>query len=196
MPDAHTADKILDLAQSLNAAGQLFHVDGTSRHPHLTIFMSQFATTNIDSYLDHLNRLSIEGPVHASAFGLTLSANGYLEIGYNKSTILESLQRRVAEVANGLWTPSGDPEESGASELENRYERTAGYKLFGDLYRPHITLAAYARVPELTFPPLRDFRAFDFRFDELVVGRTDQYGSVIAVIDRIPLRSKRFGYGP
>jgi hypothetical protein len=185
-PSGNARSNLVRLAKSFAGSGQIFAVDGATRLPHLTILMLNIEEHHREEYISRLRSSPVRGPINCTAYGITFSSNGFVEIGYNKSDELEDLQERTWQLASGLWCPDLRDDEQ-QSPLEREYVSEFGYKLFDDLYRPHVTLAAYDRLNRVSVPEVDDLSAFDFSFDQVSVGLSDQFGSLVRVVDRIPM---------
>lgn len=188
-PPTHTAKEIVALAERLPETEQHFRVDGEKRHPHITAFMGVFAAARVDEIIDRLQHLPGIRPLHCSAYGVTVSSNRYVEIGYNRSADLDILQSSAATAIAGLRMPTADScDDPGMSELEASNQFAYGYKLFGQSFRPHITLAAYRGSTEAILIPItKSFYHLDFVADEITIAQSDDFGSVTRIIERIPL---------
>lgn len=189
VPPDPISERIIALAANLERTDLLFRVDGTTRLPHLTILMSVSTSDRVESYIRSIQELALHGPVPCTANGLRISSNSYVEISYNRSSSLERFQDTVAtKAASKIRTVPIGGDESLLTPEELLNERRHGYKLYGDLYRPHVTLGAYAyaaRVVQL--PLLPNFMDFDFMVKELVIGISDEYGALVEVLDRVAL---------
>jgi len=185
-PPSETVKEVVKLAESLPRQGQRFRVDGRTRHPHLTSFMGTFDSVRLDELLTRLKSLPKVGPLRCNAYGLTISSNYYVEIGYNRNPELDALQVAVAAAIAGMREAGGQV-DVGMSELEIANQQTYGYKLFGEAYRPHITLAAYEECREMTFPAPSTFYHLDFSVNELTIAESDHFGSVIRIIENLAL---------
>lgn len=187
IPSGPVAKEIIELAERLPKHDQRFCVDGVSRVPHLTSFMGNFSLAAVDEIIDRLSQLPPSRPLQLKAYGLTISANQYAEIGYNRTADLERLQSSVATAIAGLRVSDSAAPDPGMSEIEADNQKAYGYKLFGDEYRPHVTLAAYGVGCEIVMPPEKSFYHLDFLAESLYVAESDHLGSVTRIVRRIPL---------
>lgn len=185
LPPPEISSLVVGLAESLDDSDLLFSVDGRTRLPHLTVLMHRIKPDLIPQYITSIRSISALTPFECVAYGLTLSANGYVEIGFNRSGALEKLQRSVYEAVSDLWFTGIDADDSSLSTLERANERKYGYKLFGDLYRPHITLGAYGRKQsDLELPYLSEFSRFNFHANKVTIAESDSYGAVVKILGR------------
>lgn len=187
-PPLGTAREIVALANRLPESGQHFKVDGETRHPHLTSFMGLFSVNQVDELLHRLDSLPKAGRISCSAYGLTVSSNYYFELGYNRTPELDKLQWSVAAAIAALRATDRSRPDPGMSKLETSNRSLYGYKLFGDAYRPHITLASYRERKELYVPTEKSFYQFDFAAQQLTVAESDNFGSVVRILDKIRLQ--------
>lgn len=187
-PPNDVSKAIIQLASSLAHDDLLFAVDGSQRHPHLTVLMQRTKRKYLGDYVSHFRNASLTGPLRCTAYGLTQSSNGYVEIGFNRSDALEKLQQSSYQVVADLWRDDRELTDRNLSLEERANDRRYGYKLFDGQYRPHITLGAYnENRASIALPQLADFHQFDFTASDLTIGVSDHYGALVRIIERIRL---------
>lgn len=188
MPPPDVALSLVKLAGQLPASGRRFVVDGDIRLPHLTLFSAAFPLEDREELLARLARLPRRSSLECISFGVSLTANGYVEVGYNRTTALEELQVAIAATIGGLQAVS----DGGSGEFMSEAERTSshayGHKLFGDPFRPHVTLGAFEPSGEVSLPLQEGFDEFNFIAECLFIGEADGFGAVTGIVHQQSIR--------
>lgn len=175
----HLEGRLVQTAEALPVSGQAFRIDAVVRRPHLTIYMATFDKSRLRGLIETLRSVStmIDLPT-CTAYGLTITAGGYLEVGYYKTSALVELQGRIVEAAG---TFRDGQAERGNSHLESAMGKRYGYKFAGDAFRPHVTLAAY-RTERISDLPSTLPAHYDFSASALALAAVDNLGAIREVL--------------
>jgi 2'-5' RNA ligase len=153
-----------------------FAIDGTVRRAHLTIFMTH-VTNAASAEGMHRALVDVRRDYQAEelrAVAFSVSANGYVEVAYEKSDGLIRLQAAlVAALPQRAETRVVG--ESHLSHGERANLRCFGYEFVGDQFRPHVTLARFDPRARISVPPL-DRAALSFTAERLTLLVADEEG--------------------
>jgi Protein of unknown function (DUF1045) len=186
-PTEVVSELVASVASRLDLLDTDFVVDGAQRGFHLTLYMGMAPADIADpahraelvTLADHL----VGRPaVHCDPVSLSLTANGYLEIAYEKTQALLELQGAVVEALAPLMAaassgPAAVP-EAHLSDTERANLARFGYEFVGDQFRPHITVARFSPSASITLPPFERDR-YRFLARELAAAQADAAGSAI-----------------
>jgi hypothetical protein len=186
-PPAEVARQVADLAASLPTDDSLFKLDGHSRICHLTVFSGSFKSENAAEAIDRISALPAGAPIQLTAQGISSTRNCYLEIAYSKTIHLIAVQERVRQAVADLVLYPSEIDSADLDKGEMTSVMRYGYKLFGDMYRPHITLAAYnpGGLSVLPIPQIRGFDEYTFTAHEMAVAENDSMGCVTSILKHL-----------
>jgi hypothetical protein len=180
LPSSHQAAALVALADSFPRAGQVFRVDPDLRRPHITLFMAQFKAQNAADVASRTQELAAEASAPlGTAYGISVTAGRYVEIGYYKTADLARLHDRCVRLVGGLRDRTR--RDHGHNRLEDEMALAHGYKLSMDAFRPHATLCVFEGATEIVLGP-NSFEEFDDRFPALAVAEMDTWGAMLRLL--------------
>jgi hypothetical protein len=189
MPPDDIAGRLTDLSQRVVPPQSSFRIDGVSRKAHVTLYMGNFNADRI-SQLERRIAAADLGcrAARCDAASISLTAGGYVEVGYSKTEVLVRLQESVASIAADLALPADLPAHVTPTENLEYNIRRYKYELIGDSFRPHATLGCLAPGGEALLPSVR-LDQFSFSTARLLIGDADENGSVRAIRAQVLLES-------
>jgi hypothetical protein len=187
LPPQEVATELVRIASQLTLTSQLFRIDGKNRLPHLTLFMATFPQRSMDEVLKRLTNLTEKIPIECSAHGIMVTIGNYVEVGYVRTWKLQAMQEIVTSRIASMRLPESGIVDKNMTPLEVVSSKAHGYKLFGEAFRPHVTLAAYDDCDRITLPFLKTFDSYGFTIESLVVAESDQFGSVVRPVAVLPI---------
>lgn len=155
LPSPDISKNLVESAHSISAEDCSFTIGRTLR-PHMTLYM--FDVQNAEDVAARLESLMgtlrESGEISCRATGFALTANGYSEVSYEKTSHLVSVQAQIISGLSSLCYHTGEP-DSHLSMVEANNLANFGYEFIGDQFRPHITLGRFNPEKSVTLPVLR-----------------------------------------
>lgn len=186
IPEGSAAKAIITLASSQPQMRQEFYVDGATSYAHLSVYHGHFTEGALSSVISRLRHLPhLDNGVRCRAYGLTLSSGGYLEIGYDRSSLLEALQDQIVEAISSQRLK--EPVKNELDPLDREAILRTGYQFAGDNFRPHITLCHYEEAETHTVQLATDLTELDFAAEHLYLCTAGDFGSAVQILARIPM---------
>jgi 2'-5' RNA ligase len=155
LPPPSVAEHLITVAGKIIGEPCIFRI-GVSFAPHMTLYM--FNTDDEAVVTERSQELAVmiagQQAIACRANGISLTANGYTEISYEKTAQLVAVQQVVISHLQAYRSRAGRPEDH-LSEGETSNLSKHGYEFVGDEFRPHITLARFGPSAAITFPELK-----------------------------------------
>jgi 2'-5' RNA ligase len=145
--------------------------------PHISLYMLSMKASNLAEAKEMLR--SISDSTHI----LDLKATnyhqswGYIEVGYQKSEELISIQNMVVEQFNTLRTgimPNEQTRIQDASGLALLNLQNYGYRYIADLFRPHVTFTRLKNKTPIDLDLMPDSAAFSGKFTRVGLFEVDE----------------------
>jgi hypothetical protein len=190
LPSEDLAEIAIAMSHSLEG-DKLYELGKSTMVPHLSLYMTQLKTADFDRVANILSDIANRTNVfnlHASNYG---AAEGYFEVGYERTDALDALQLEVVEAVNpirdGMRTKDKVRMESASGIAREHFERY-GYPNIGELFRPHISFTRFTHDyhPEVT----QDYVTFSGSFTKLALCEMGDNGTCVRLIASFPLISQ------
>ena len=182
-PPRDVTEQLVQLAEDLlPAAHSVFRTGDHHSIPHLTLYMGVFRPQDVEIVL---RRIASVPPgaatVSCAAQAISVTAGGYLEVGYAKSAELGRAQLAVAGAVRDLAQPVAMPGHVTPTDDQRRNLTRYRYELVGDSFRPHVTLGRLAADASVALHD-RPLAALSFVPDGFVVCEADEHGAARRVL--------------
>jgi hypothetical protein len=179
LPSDALAQKAVSLSHELEAHDTLFTLGERKNLPHLSLYMVQIPSTGLVVARAALTRLATQ----TKAFTLTTKgysqSRGYIDVTYNKSPALSSLQM---EVIDAVANVRGGTHEEYVQSLSvmlptarlnvERY----GYPNVGSLFRPHLTFTRFEAGRQASLEDVPAADRFSGSYVRLALCELGQHG--------------------
>ena len=183
IPPDGAGKQCVELAQTLASKATMFALDGKTKFPHMTVYMTRVANDQIPVVTETVgNALKGAQRFACDHTGYFRTQGRYMEVSYHKSQEFLDLQVLLIDAVAKLRLNPGNPyEEAYYTPYTLEQQKNAidtGYDLAGNLYRPHVTLTRYyeGKVSE-EFPAFLP-RKLSFMLSKICVYKADDNGAV------------------
>lgn len=201
VPDRHVGEIARAISEDLPRENQLFYLD-KGKFPHMTVYMARFPKANIPAVAAKIRELlashqpiSFVQDIENKDGGFFATGGNYVEVSYKLTNDVRTLQQEIAKaVAELCWHKQANQEPIEESyyapytDEQKRNVRETGYDLFGQLFRPHITLSRYEDAASI--PPLDNLHLgepLNFDCTEMALYIADENGAVFEEVERFTL---------
>jgi 2'-5' RNA ligase len=184
LPSDELAQKLIAASRSL-ATQALFTLDGTSFYPHVSLYMVQLKSTDLEKVKVMLSDIASD----ASILDLTASkynqTRGYFDVEYERTEWIDTLQQTVIDAINPMR--DGMNEEDAlrmqeATGLARENLEKYGYKPVGELFRPHATITRFANEGTTDITVLPDLTHFSGQYTRIGLFEMGDSGTCIREI--------------
>ena len=139
-PPSEICKKAIKISNNLKNLGGVFTLGDKSFYPHITLYMLELPTKNIDRVKELLAEIASKvKPVAMTMIAMDQGKTGYVGAGFAVTDELRELQKRIVRAINplreGLTYHSRDYPYS-AEEMENL--ATYGYDGVFEAFNPHL----------------------------------------------------------
>lgn len=190
LPDAALADLAIRTSTRLTHRGVLFTLADGEFYPHVSVYMLQLRTEDIDEAGKRLSEIA------KATTGLSLraqkywQARGFIDAEYEKPKLLSEFQDQVIGTLNPLRDgmiaeEAGRMHEASGLRLENY--KQYGWNAIGELFRPHLTLTCFKNDEDISTLELPDISLFDSTFSKIGLFELGSNGTCIRKIDEFKL---------
>ncbi len=152
IPPSEVSKRAVTISKKLEQYGTYFTLDGKKYYPHITLYMTEFPSKNIERIKKLLHSI-VESTLQFQIVSREirqLNNDGFVDVAFEKNTEVGNLQKRIIGKLNplreGLLRKKDLTMFNTFSHLEQRNLTAYGYKDVSESYIPHLT---FTRFPKL-----------------------------------------------
>lgn len=190
IPDVNISEKVTSLSNQLKNRGVHFTLREGEYYPHLSLYMVQLDTDNMDEIEKLLAEISSGVlPISLTAEGYH-QESGYIGVGYKNEAPLDWLQMKVIDAINPLRDGLRKKDEerlSVATGKERENIEAYGYRSVGELFSPHITITRFKEPLPIQLDGLPGIDSFDASFSKLGIFEMGENGTCVRKISEFQL---------
>ncbi|MEK7612546.1 MAG: hypothetical protein AAB449_00130 [Patescibacteria group bacterium] len=186
IPDKRVTSRAIRMSAALKKKGGLF-VLGKTRHPHVTVYMSDFPRTQVRRIPKLLTTMFVS-TIHMRAFSYVVKKDGYVEVQFKVTPALRTMQQKIITALNPLRGGSVAHKEVFAkfSHRAKINTKRFGYPAIGAAFHPHISFTRFKTAPK-GLPLTTPITNFSFTAKELGVYVVGSHGTCKKLLKKISL---------
>lgn len=170
VPEKRLAQEAINLSQALRSQGVHFTLNGESYFPHLSLYMLQLSSDNLNNATQILRKIAHATQViEVSPVGYHYE-NEYIDIEYTKTNELSELQKKVIEglnpIRNGLREKDKERLENATGEEKENILKY-GYRSIGNRFNPHLTFTRFTSDQQNSLQILPPEKVFEGQYTQL-----------------------------
>lgn len=102
LPTDNLAQKAINVSQQLQQFGTLFTLKDGEYFPHVSLYMVQLNVTSLNSMRELLAEIAARTPQFDLIAPQYCQAEGYIDVDYQRSKVLDALQMAIIEAINPI----------------------------------------------------------------------------------------------
>lgn len=190
LPDAELAESAIRCSADLQDLGVHFALAVGAFYPHVTVYMLQLRSNDLDSVQHLLEGITNGTPKFELEAARYWQAQQFFDVEYTKTQQVSQLQDEVVAALNPVRDGMCQKDVARMAEAEG--QRLENYKLYGwdcigELYRPHMTITRFTDEQDITKLNLPDVANFSGSFSKLGLFEMGDNGTCVRKIAEFQL---------
>src|SRR4030095_4919861 len=146
IPNDELLQKAIKFSAQLRSYGTLFTLKNDSYFPHISLYMTQIKTDNMETINRLLRDIAAKvAPINLIAYRY-FQPRGYIDAEYKRTESLDTLQELVVEAINPVRDGRLKNDEANLLDATGQARdnlKKYGYRFVGELFRPHLTFTRF-----------------------------------------------------
>lgn len=193
LPTSALAQKAIALSQRLEQYNTIFTLKDNVYFPHISLYMTQLKIADLDKVKAILAAIAANTPQSDLTATGYYQAEGYIDVNYGRTDVLDTLQMAVIEAINPIRDGMREKDKArmlaATGKVRENLEKY-GYRGVGELFRPHLTFTRFTDSQSIDTRDLPNPSEFSGQFTKLGLFEMGDNGTCVRKIGEFEFGGK------